>query len=39
VDARLIDDDEINEAQKLLADPEFWDLAPGLMAAWGLRPS
>jgi SAM-dependent methyltransferase len=39
LDARLIDDNEINEAQKLLADPEFWDLAPGFIAAWGRRPS
>jgi SAM-dependent methyltransferase len=39
LDAKLISDEEINEAQRLLADPEFWDLAPGFIAAWGLRPA
>ena len=37
-DANLITDEEITEAQNLLADPGFWDLAPGFMAAWGRRP-
>jgi SAM-dependent methyltransferase len=36
--ADLIDDEEINQVQRLLADPEFFDLGPGFLAAWGRRP-
>ena len=37
--AGLSSSNDIDEAQKLLADPNFWDLAPGLIAAWGRRPT
>lgn len=36
--AKLMDDEEINQAQRLLADPKFFDLGPGFLAAWGRRP-
>ncbi|HUH69555.1 MAG TPA: hypothetical protein VLZ05_12205 [Mycobacterium sp.] len=38
LDAKLIGNEEINQAQRLLADPEFFDLGPGFLAAWGRRP-
>jgi SAM-dependent methyltransferase len=38
LDAKLIGDEEIDQAQRLLADPEFFDLGPGFLAAWGRRP-
>jgi hypothetical protein len=38
LDAKLISAEEINQAQRLLADPQFWDLGPGFLAAWGRRP-
>ncbi|OSC42489.1 class I SAM-dependent methyltransferase [Mycobacterium decipiens] len=38
LDAQLSCDEEINQAQRLLADPQFWDLGPGFLAAWGRRP-
>jgi SAM-dependent methyltransferase len=38
LEAELIDNEEINQAQRLLADPEFFDLGPGFLAAWGRRP-
>jgi SAM-dependent methyltransferase len=39
VDARLASDADLDEAQRLLDDPEFWDLGPGWVAAWGKRPT
>jgi SAM-dependent methyltransferase len=39
VEAGLLSDLALNEAQRLLADPEFWDLAPAFIAAWGRRPA
>lgn len=39
VDARVLTDAELDDAQSLLADPEFWDLGPCWVAAWGKRPS
>ena len=38
VEAQLVSDAEINEAQRLLADPDFWDFGAGWVAAWGRRP-
>jgi SAM-dependent methyltransferase len=38
VDARLLSDREINDAQALLANPDFWDFGAGWVAAWGRRP-
>jgi SAM-dependent methyltransferase len=38
LDAKLMSAEEINQAQRLLADPQFWDLGPGFLAAWGRRP-
>jgi ubiquinone/menaquinone biosynthesis C-methylase UbiE len=38
VGAKLLCDEEINRAQQLLDDPQFWDLGPGFLAAWGRRP-
>jgi SAM-dependent methyltransferase len=38
LDAKLIGSEEINQAQRLLANPEFFDLGPGFLAAWGRRP-
>jgi SAM-dependent methyltransferase len=39
VEAGLLSDLALDEAQRLLADPEFWDLAPAFIAAWGRRPA
>ena len=39
VEAGLLSDAALDEAQRLLADPEFWDFAPGFVAAWGRRPA
>lgn len=36
--AGLITSQEIDQAQQLLADPDFFDLGPGFIAAWGRRP-
>jgi SAM-dependent methyltransferase len=38
IDAGMLSSSAIDDAQCLLADPEFWDLGPGWMAAWGRRP-
>jgi hypothetical protein len=38
LDAKLMSDEEINQVQRLLADPQFFDLGPGFLAAWGRRP-
>jgi len=38
VDAGLLSDAALDEARRLLADPEFWDLGAGWIAAWGKRP-
>ncbi|MEB3062488.1 class I SAM-dependent methyltransferase, partial [[Mycobacterium] zoologicum] len=38
LNAKLIGNEEIDRAQHLLADPEFFDLGPGFLAAWGHRP-
>jgi ubiquinone/menaquinone biosynthesis C-methylase UbiE len=38
VGAQLLSDDEIDQAQRLLADPDFWDFGAGWVAAWGRRP-
>ena len=37
VDAGLLTSQALDDARDLLADPGFWDLAPGLVAAWGRR--
>ena len=39
LEAGLLSDLALDEAQRLLADPEFWDLAPAFIAAWGRRPA
>ena len=39
VDARVLTDTELDAAQALLADPEFWDLGPAWVATWGKRPA
>jgi len=39
LEANLLASEVIDEAQGLLADPEFWDLGPGFIAAWGRRPT
>lgn len=36
--AGLIGSQEIDQAQQLLADPDFFDLGPGFIATWGRRP-
>lgn len=38
LDAELMHDTEIGEAQHLLADPTFFDLGPAFIATWGRRP-
>jgi len=38
VTAGLSTDTTLDDAQRLLDDPEFWDLAPAFVAAWGRRP-
>jgi len=38
VEAGLLTTEAIDDARTLLADPEFWDLGPGFVAAWGQRP-
>jgi len=37
VDSGLITDQQIDDARALLADPEFWDLSPAFVGAWGRR--
>jgi SAM-dependent methyltransferase len=39
IEAGLVSDAELDEARRLLADPEFWDLGAGWVAAWGKRPA
>jgi len=39
LEANLLPNEAIDEAQRLLADPDFWDLGPGFIAAWGRRPA
>ena len=39
VEAGLLTNAAIDEARRLLADPEFWDLGAGWIAAWGKRPT
>jgi SAM-dependent methyltransferase len=39
VDAEVLSSRAIDDAQRLLADPEFWDLGPTWMAAWGHKPA
>jgi ubiquinone/menaquinone biosynthesis C-methylase UbiE len=39
VDAGLLSSTAVDDAQALLADPDFWDLGPGFVAAWGRRPA
>jgi hypothetical protein len=39
VEARLLTDTELDDAQALLADSEFWDLGPAWVATWGQRPA
>jgi len=39
VEAGLLSDAALDDARRLLADPEFWDLGPGFVAAWGRRPA
>lgn len=38
ITAELLSADEIDQAQALLADPSFWDVGPGFVAARGRRP-
>jgi SAM-dependent methyltransferase len=38
VDAGFLPGHAIDESRRLLADPEFWDLGPSWMVAWGRRP-
>jgi SAM-dependent methyltransferase len=37
--ASLLTSAAIDEAQRLLDDPGFWDLGPGFVAAWGRKPT
>jgi SAM-dependent methyltransferase len=39
LDAGMLSSSDIDDAQRLLADPEFWDLGPSWMAAWGRKPT
>jgi SAM-dependent methyltransferase len=39
LDAQMLSSDDIDQARRLLADPEFWDLGPTWIAAWGRRPT
>jgi ubiquinone/menaquinone biosynthesis C-methylase UbiE len=39
VDAALLTSAQIDDAQQLLANPDFWDLGPAWVAAWGKRPA
>jgi SAM-dependent methyltransferase len=39
LDAQMLSSDDIDQAQRLLADPEFWDLGPTFVATWGRRPT
>jgi SAM-dependent methyltransferase len=39
LDAQLASDATLDEAQRQLADPEFWDLGACWIAAWGKRPA
>ena len=39
LDAALLTSAQIDDAQRLLADPSFWDLGPAWIAAWGTRPA
>ena len=39
VEAGVLSEVALDEAQRLLADPEFWDFAPAFVAAWGRRPA
>jgi ubiquinone/menaquinone biosynthesis C-methylase UbiE len=38
VEAGLASDAGLDEARRLLADPDFWDFGAGWVAAWGKRP-
>jgi hypothetical protein len=37
-DADLMTDAELDAADELLDDPDFWDLSPAFVGAWGRRP-
>jgi len=37
IDAGLIAGAAIDAARALLADPEFWDLSPAFVGAWGRK--
>jgi SAM-dependent methyltransferase len=39
IDAGILSSSAIDDAQRLLADPDFWDLGPSWMAAWGHKPA
>jgi len=39
LEAGLLTNDAVDKARQLLADPQFWDLGPGFVAAWGRRPT
>ena len=39
IDAGLVSDAVLDEARRLLADEQFWDLGAGWIAAWGKRPA
>ena len=38
VDPQVISAEQVDSAQRLLADPIFWDLGAAFLAAWGRRP-
>ena len=38
VDTELLGHAEVDAAQALLADPDFWDLSPAFVGAWGRAP-
>jgi hypothetical protein len=39
VDAGMLTEPELDDAQALLANPQFWDLGPAWVATWGTRPA
>jgi hypothetical protein len=38
IDLNLATSEELDSARTLLGDPEFWDLSPAFIGAWGRRP-
>ena len=39
IDAGLLSEDELAEAQALLADPSYWDFGPAIVGCWGQKPT